>query len=130
MLEQLKNSTENERFEKNEKLFRAVLKIQWANGKPSSAAFKLREKRNEKELSFDRQKDRPVDDCVTFIRKNLKGNIVSVRVEECYSLDLTVEATPRPNNPFHTSVYSEIPGYINDEAAFDLARLAVTEYSE
>lgn len=131
MLEQLKNSIDNEPFEKKEKLFRAVRSWQWKNGRPSSSAFKLREQRNEKELSFDRQKKRSEEECIAFMRQNLSGNIVSVKVEECHSLNLTVIASPHhTSNPYHTSVFENTPGYVSDEVAFDLAMIATTEYLE
>lgn len=113
-------------FEAKEKLYRAVLKSMWSKGRPTSAAFKLRPQRNEKELSFDREAGRTKEDCISYMRKNLRGNIVSVTVNDCEKLNLTVTATPGIN-PYHTSVYETTPGWVSDLAALQLAKIVVVE---
>ena len=104
-----------------EKLFRAVRSnMLKGNGRPTTAAFKTRKK--EKELSFDRQANRDVAECIRFMRSRLEGAVFSIPAKSCTELDLTVEPTPSQANPYHASVYHGSYGEIPEQTALALAR--------
>jgi len=89
-------------FENDERLYRAVLpgSIFWRHdGTLTSAALKDR-----KGLSTDRQMRRPHEDCIEFMRKRLRGSIVSVSCENCEEAKAIVQYDKKDDNVFHTLI--------------------------
>lgn len=114
-------------------LYRAVKEslFKHSHDKIPRAAFDLREKINEKGVSFDRADGREEKKCVDFIHVKLSGKIISLAVEQARaSGDILIKHSPSKSNPFHSELeYGTNDGKSLMEIKKNLARFArfVTE---
>lgn len=115
----------NENFSEDEKLYRAVRPwdIFWkTNGKLSSAAFK-----DKNGLSVERGDHREDSDVVDNMRKNqFEGKIVSLNVQQCYSVNALVKYLPSRKNIYHSEIHKdENTRLLSDSQCRNLVKMAI-----
>lgn len=116
----------NNNFDINEKLLRAVQKIQLKeNNRPSSAAFKPRKGEG---LSVDRTADRDMPSSVDYMRSHLRGSVFSVTITDCYNTHAKPKYRPTKRNPYHSEIHkSETVVELDEGQALFLAENAYCE---
>ena len=123
-------------FKPNEKLFRAVLPknmVRKENGLITSSTFK-----QSTGVSVDRQSERDTSECIEFMLNHIDerylavgGGIVSVTVNDCESLDLSVKYLPIENNEYNSEIHNNNhskPLVITTPKARKLVKLCIIEH--
>lgn len=119
-------------FEDSEKLYRAVypktrMPMFWKkNGKISSAAFKKNDG-----LSVERGNYRKDEEVISDIKRFFQGNVISVTVGQCRSVDAVVKYKPTERSEYHSEIHSsDTEVRLTDAQARELSEKAIIEYKE
>lgn len=114
-------------FDSRELLLRAVLPISlyWKDGRLSSAAFK-----DKNGLSVSRTYERNLNIAVESMRSFFTGDIISVSVENCNSVNACVKYLPSQTNKYHCEIHrSDTVRLLSDFQAKHLASVAIKQFS-